>query len=145
MPPRWRRRRRRLKNAVFDSYALLAFLFDEPGAEQVAAYFKEALLDKKSLSICTVNWCEVMYRTIRAKGKNAWSAAQSHLHDLPIEIVGADLPLSEAAAAFKAAHKMSLADAYAAALAQTRRAELVTGDPEFRAVEGLLKKIVWLA
>ena len=36
------------------------------------------------------------------------------------------------AAGFKARHKLRLADAFAAALAQHLKAELVTGDPEFK-------------
>ena len=44
----------------------------------------------------------------------------------------------------KPEHKMSLADAFAAALAKTKKAELVTGDPEFKPLEGALKGIVWL-
>ncbi len=133
-----------MKNVVFDSYALLAFIFDEPGAETVSETFKQALTDKKRIYICTVNWAEVMYRTIRVKGKNAWKTVQSHLQDLPFEIVDADQALSEAAAEFKANHKMSFADAYAAALTKAKRAELMTGDPEFRSVENSLNKIVWL-
>lgn len=133
-----------MKNVVFDSYALLAFIFDEPGAETVSETFKQALTDKKRIYISSVNWAEVMYRTIRVKGKNAWKSVQSHLQDLPFEIVDADQALSEAAAEFKANHKMSLADAYAAALAKAKRAELMTGDPEFRSVENALSKIVWL-
>jgi predicted nucleic acid-binding protein len=39
---------------------------------------------------------------------------------------------------------MSYADAFAAALAHTRGVELVTGDPEFLAVEGEIK-IRWLS
>jgi len=141
---RWRKRRLRLKNVVFDSYALLAYLFDEPGAETVSETFKQALTDKKRIYICTVNWAEVMYRTIRVKGKNAWKSVQSHLQDLPFEIVDADQALSEAAAEFKASHKISLADAYAAALTKEKRAELMTGDPEFEPLEAALKTIVWL-
>ena len=38
---------------------------------------------------------------------------------------------------------MSLADAFAAALAKARKADLYTGDPEFRALVGALR-IVWL-
>lgn len=133
-----------MKNAVFDSYALLAFIFDESGADVVADYFKLALEDKKRISICTVNWSEVMYRTLRAQGTGAWKRAQSHLLDLPIEIVDADRPLNEAAAEFKAAYKMSLADAFAAALTKSKKGELVTGNPEFRPLEGMLKGIVWL-
>ena len=64
---------------------------------------------------------------------------------MPIELVGVetDLHLVRQAALFKAAKKMSYADCFAAALAKTRNAELVTGDPEFKAVEGEIK-IGWL-
>lgn len=133
-----------MKNAVFDSFALLSFVFNESDADLVADYFKKALVDRKRLYICAVNWSEVMYRVIRAQGRNAWKTVQTHLHGLPIEIVDADLALSEAAAEFKAAHRMSLADAYAAALTKTKNAELVTGDPEFQPLEKVLKGIVWL-
>lgn len=133
-----------MKNAVFDSFALLSFIFNEADADVVADYFKKALQDKKRIYICTVNWSEVMYRTIRVQGKGAWKTVQSHLHDLPIEIVDADLAISEVAAEFKAEHRMSLADAYAAALTKIKKAELVTGDPEFKPLEGVLKDIIWL-
>jgi predicted nucleic acid-binding protein len=133
-----------LKNTVFDSYALLAYLFDAPGAETVSDCFKLALAGKKRIFLCTVNWSEIMYITIRAKGKNAWKTVQSHLLDLPIEMVDADRFLSEDAAEFKAAYKLSLADAYAAALAKVKNAELLTGDPEFTSIENSFNKIVWL-
>lgn len=133
-----------MKNVVFDSFALLSFVFNESGADLVADYLKKALEDKKKIFISTVNWSEVMYRVIRAQGGKAWKTAQSHLRDLPMEIVDADLALSEAAAEFKASNKMSLADAYAAALAKIKNAELVTGDAEFKPLEGILKSIVWL-
>ncbi|MDZ8118208.1 type II toxin-antitoxin system VapC family toxin [Pontiella agarivorans] len=133
-----------MKNAVFDSFALLSFIFNESDADRVAEYFKKALVDKKRIFITTVNWSEVMYRVIRAQGRNAWKTVQTHLHDLPIEIIDADLALSEAAAEFKAEYKMSLADAYAAALTKIKKAELVTGDPEFQPLEEKLKAIVWL-
>ena len=40
-------------------------------------------------------------------------------------------------------HRISLADAFAAALAKEKKAELVTGDPEFKAPEKEIK-INWL-
>jgi predicted nucleic acid-binding protein len=51
--------------------------------------------------------------------------------------------LADTAADFKARFKLSLADAFAAALAKERRADLVTGDPEFKALEREIK-IHWL-
>lgn len=47
------------------------------------------------------------------------------------------------AAIYKATHKMSCADCFAAALARIKSAELLTGDPEFKALEKELK-INWL-
>ena len=47
------------------------------------------------------------------------------------------------AADFKARFKISLADAFAAALAKEKKAELVTGDREFKALEKEIK-IEWL-
>ncbi len=41
-------------------------------------------------------------------------------------------------------YKMSLTDAYVAALTKIKKAELVSGDPEFKPLEGSLKVIVWL-
>ena len=43
----------------------------------------------------------------------------------------------------KATYRISLADAFAAALARRRKAELVTGDPEFKPLEREIK-IRWL-
>jgi len=65
---------------------------------------------------------------------------------LPIDIIGVsdDLALAKQAAIFKARHKMSYADCFAAALAKQKNAELITGDPEFKAVEKEIK-INWLA
>ena len=51
--------------------------------------------------------------------------------------------LADIAADFKARFKMSLADAFAAALAKEKKAELVTGDPEFRPLHQEIK-IHWL-
>jgi predicted nucleic acid-binding protein len=51
---------------------------------------------------------------------------------LPLDIIPADQTLAEIAGEIKASRSMSLTDCFAAALARQRRAELYTGDPEFR-------------
>jgi len=53
----------------------------------------------------------------------------------PITIIEASKELTIQAARYKAFHKMSYADAYAAALTKLRKAELVTGDKEFKSLE----------
>ena len=62
---------------------------------------------------------------------------------LPLNIVSADQKLSEVAGELKVVKKMSLADCFAAALAKRERAEIYTGDPEFKTVEREIK-VVWL-
>jgi predicted nucleic acid-binding protein len=79
----------------------------------------------------------------RKAGAEQWPEVRAKLRALPIEVVPADELLAEQAGALKVHHKMSLADCFAAALAQQRRADLYTGDPEFHAVEKQIK-IVWL-
>ncbi len=52
-------------------------------------------------------------------------------------------PLADSAADFKARFRISLADAFAAALAKEKKAELVTGDLEFKPLESEIR-INWL-
>jgi predicted nucleic acid-binding protein len=54
-----------------------------------------------------------------------------------------DIAMVRQAAIYKATHKMAYADAFAAALAKEYKAELVTGDPEFKPLEKEIK-INWL-
>ena len=132
-----------MENLVLDSYAVLAFLFKEKGHEIVLGLFEEALEADKKLLIASPNWAEVRFLVERKVGAARWAEVRAKLLGLPIEIIDADQGLAEAAGEIKAFHKMSLADCFAAALARIKKAEIYTGDPEFRAVEAE-QKIVWL-
>jgi predicted nucleic acid-binding protein len=76
-------------------------------------------------------------------GLEKWWQVREKLMGLPVEVVAADLDMAEGAGRIKAAHKMSLAACFAAALAIQKKAEIYTGDPEFRSVETEVK-IVWI-
>jgi predicted nucleic acid-binding protein len=130
---------------VLDSWALLAFFEDEPGAEEVEKLLAQAIADKHKLLLSVVNWGEVYYNTMRQVSQQAAEEKARDIAALPIEIVGVsdDMPLARQAAIFKATNKMAYADCFAAALAKTSDAELLTGDPEFKAVEKEIK-IHWL-
>ena len=54
-------RRPSLKSTVLDSYAVLAFLFQERGHEKVVALFEKAAESDKALLIAAPNWAEVRY------------------------------------------------------------------------------------
>ena len=129
---------------VLDSYALLALLRDEPGAEIVAGLLERASQQNRSVHMTEVNYAEVQYSIRRKDGETVWASIASELLAAPIEFHAADRRLADVAAGFKARFKISLADAFAAALAKERKAELVTGDLEFRALEKEIK-IRWLA
>ena len=132
-----------MKSSVLDSYAILAFLFQERGHEKVVALFEEAAESDKTLLIAAPNWAEVRYMIERKVGIAQWQEARAKLLGLPIEIVPVDQELAEMAGEIKAHKKMSLADCFAAALAKQQKAKIYTGDPEFRAVEHEAK-IIWL-
>ncbi len=93
--------------------------------------------------ISAVNWAEVLYRVAREQGDAGVEDAKRFERTMPVDVVAAELALAELAAEYKAAHKMSLADAFAAALAKQKKAELFTGHPEFKAVQRDIK-IGWL-
>ena len=132
-----------MKSSVLDSYAVLAFLFQERGHEKVLALFDKASESDKTLLIAAPNWAEVRYMVERKVGLGKWNEVRHKLLGLPIEIVPADQAMAELAGEIKASNKMSLADCFAAALAKQKKLEIYTGDPEFRSVESELK-IVWL-
>jgi predicted nucleic acid-binding protein len=128
---------------VLDSYAVLAFLFQESGHEKVVSLLEKAAESDKTLLIAAPNWAEVRYMIERKVGLTRWREARTKLLGLPIEIVPVDQELAEMAGEIKAHKKMSLADCFAAALAKQQKAEIYTGDQEFRAM-GSEIKVVWL-
>ena len=130
---------------VLDSWALIAFFEDEPAAEDVEKLLQQAADEKHKLLMSVVNWGEVYYNTMREVSQEAAEQTAQEIAALPIEIIGVsdDLTLAKQAAIFKARHKMSYADCFAAALAKQKNAELITGDSEFKAVEKEIR-IQWL-
>lgn len=128
---------------VLDSYSLIAYIEGEAGKDTVIEAFRSARDSGKPLFLSVVNWGEVYYITLRETGQERADEVAHLISTLPIQLVPADLELAEHAALFKASKKMSYADCFAAALAKLRKAELVTGDKEFKQVEGEVK-ILWL-
>jgi predicted nucleic acid-binding protein len=128
---------------VLDSYALIAYFRDETGAEVVESLLLAASKKDNPLHMTDVNYAEVKYSIIKKDGLRAWEEASKILQGLPIEFHSTTRARAGLAADFKARFKMSLADAFAAALAKERKTELVTGDQEFKALEKEIK-IHWL-
>ena len=134
---------RKPKTLVLDSWSVIAYLEDEPSGQQVADLIASAHEEGIPIYMTVVNAGEVWYIIAREISEAEANSSIKELRDLRIQFVDADWELTQEAARFKSLQKMSYADCYAAALAKTRKADLVTGDTEFKAVEDQIK-ILWV-
>jgi predicted nucleic acid-binding protein len=96
-----------------------------------------------ALWISNVNLGEIWYTLARRHSATFANQQIQELEELGIERIDADWPLTLQAAHYKSRHKLSYADAFAAALSKSRNAPLITGDAEFRPLEKEIK-IHWL-
>ena len=132
-----------MKAKVLDSYSLIAYLERDKGYNKVIEHFQKAVDTGRNLLFSTVNWGEVYYIVLREYGKHRADEVEKIIHALPIEIIDVDLEIAQEAGRFKATKKLSYADCFVAALAKLHKAELITGDKEFRTVEKEIK-ISWI-
>lgn len=128
---------------VLDAYSLIAYLENEEGAEKMMELFRVARDSGRPLLLSVVNWGEVYYITLREAGRERVETVVHLISTLPIEVVPVDLELAKQAAEFKASRKMSYGECFAAALSKLRKAELATGNEEFKQVEDEIQ-ILWI-
>jgi len=128
---------------VLDSFALLAYLQDEPGAARVMRLLDLAKVKQAILWICIVNLAEALYIVERGSDLAKTQQTIATIDELPLKVVDAQRTLAFSAAHIKAHHELAFADAFAAALAKDKKARLVTGDPEFKTLASEIT-IEWL-
>jgi predicted nucleic acid-binding protein len=128
---------------ILDAHAIMVFLKDEPGADTVRTLLLKAEEGNLILAMSIVNLGEVWYAIACATSPEKADRCVQDIQGMAIEIVDADWPLTRQAAVYKASGNISYADCFAAALGKNRKAELVTGDKEFKALEGEIE-IAWL-
>jgi len=128
---------------VLDSFALLAFLQGEIGAPLVRDVLEYGQTDKGLLFLSVINLSECLYIVERNRGREAARKVMEAIQECPIRIEPATERHALVAARIKASHRLSLADAYAVALTLEKTATVVTGDPEFKALEGIIP-VLWL-
>lgn len=131
------------KAIVLDSWAVIAYLEDEPAGAKVANHIADAHEASIPLYMAVVNAGEVWYILARKTSESEADKSISELQELGIKFVEIDWKLTRDAAVFKSKHKMSFADCHAAALAKKMKAHLMTGDKEFSPLQGEIK-INWL-
>ena len=117
---------------VLDSYALVAYFEDEPGAEKVERILDQAESGKLTLLMSLVNWGEVYYILHRSKGENVAEDSKLIMEQLPVTLMDVDKSVAYQAAKLKAEHAIAFGDCFAAALAIINESHVLTGDPEFK-------------
>jgi len=107
---------------VVDSSALLAYLWGEPGHQQV-----ENALDGAA-AICTVvNWCEVATKVLARGGD--WNAAETALLGAGLGIVSVEVDDAVRAARLWVQHRdLSMGDRLCLAIADRLDATILTAD-----------------
>ena len=134
---------RKPKRLVLDSWAIMAYLEDEPAAELVAEIIADAHEDGVPLLMTVVNAGEIWYIVARRTNTAEADRTIKMMQEIGIKFVEADWPLSKVAAGFKVKGNISYADCFAAALAKKNEAVLVTGDREFARLDKEIS-ISWL-
>ena len=125
-----------MKHIVFDSFAFIALFRNEPGKDFVKDLLVKMSNDEIEGYITTINIGEIYYMICRKSNAKAADIAMEALKQFPLHIVDADLKLTMEAAAIKANHSMSYADAFAVALTINKKATLITSDDEFDSLVG---------
>ena len=134
---------KKAKAYVLDTWAVIAYLEDEPSGEQIEDLIATAHEEQIPIYMSVVNMGEVWYTMAREISEEEADSSVKSLRDLRIQFEDADWTITHEAARFKSQHKMSYADAFAAALAKIKKADLITGDNEFKPLDGEIK-ISWV-
>ncbi|MBI5051707.1 MAG: type II toxin-antitoxin system VapC family toxin [Chloroflexi bacterium] len=129
-------------NYVLDTHAIFALLQKEAGYEIVASLIERAA-DDVTLFLSIINFGEIAYITQREQGKDRSAQILADVRRLPIALYESTETRVLASANIKAQYAVSYADAFAIALAQELGATLVSGDPEMKSIEPLVK-ICWI-
>jgi len=117
---------------ALDSWAVMAWLRDEPAAQRIDDLWSDAAAGKLRLIISAINVGEIFYLAARWRSRADAELILRQLHEMPLDIRPAVNALVWEAARLKAQHRISFADAFAVATAVREGAPLVTGDPEMK-------------
>jgi predicted nucleic acid-binding protein len=126
---------------VLDSFAILAYLAEEEGADVVEDLLNRAESGGVNLYLNYVNLGEVYYITFREKDVNEANETIVLVKRMPIEFVQVDERIALISGRIKATYSMSYADAFVAATAIVKEADIVTGDPEFESID---MQVLWI-
>jgi len=129
------------KKIVLDSYALLAYLKKEDKYKRI----KNLLASKDTILLMNeINLGECFYILARERTmEEAEYFIHSILPNLPIRKISNTFRDVREAARIKAKYPLSFADCFAIQSSMKENAPLITGDPEFKKADKVVK-VEWL-
>jgi len=122
---------------VLDTSALLTLIEDEPGADVVQDVLQRSREGKVAVLVSFMSFMEVHYITLQERDADEARVRVDLIMSLPVLRVESTESLGQIAGELKAEHRLSVADAWIAALAKDRNAVLIHKDPEFENVKSL--------
>lgn len=128
-----------MKCYIFDSSALISYFGKEKNAYEVAAILKEIKRKQYYSFISVINLGEIFYHFLRTSNQEISDIVIEKILSLNFIIEDVNWELTKIAAVYKSKHKMSYADAFAAALCKKTNGILVTADKEFLSLEKEIK------
>lgn len=131
------------KRSLLDSFAVLAWIQDEKGAQAVEDLLYRAQEGKEQVILNIINLGEIYYRCARAQDLSFGRDIVTKLKLLPIKIYPCPDDLVLEASEIKAEYPIAYADAFVVATALRENARVITGDPDFKKVEHLVE-IEWI-
>lgn len=116
-----------MASLVFDACALVAFAYDEEGADRLETYLAS---EENTCFVHSLNFCEFYYQAYRRSSKQDAVRMLNEFLDLGLILRDdMDIDFWQDAGELKAIHKkVSVADCCAIALAKRLDADLVTSD-----------------
>ena len=125
---------------VLDTSAILTYLEDEDGADFVEHLLIKAENREIFIYIAFITLTEVFYITLYEKNEIEAQRRIDLIKALEIQIIESDEIFNISAGKLKARYRISLADAYIAALCENCRGILVHKDPEYESLSVLIKE-----
>ena len=120
---------------LLDTSAVIALIEDGEDADKVEDYLRAAAKGRVCLLASFVALSELRYVVAQERKEADAHRALALVKSWPLEWVHSDETLCLAAGKLKAAHHLSLADAFVAATAKLTEAKLVHKDPGFEPLE----------
>ena len=120
---------------VLDTSAVIALIEAEEGADVVREILKQAYFENATILVSFMTFMEVYYNSLKKSGEEKARQRLDQMDSLPILRVDSTEAMGIIASRIKAKYRLSVADAWIAALAKQRNAILVHKDPEFEQIE----------